>query len=103
MNLGRSHIAGTRSNSACGLNIVFATFSKPFPTLSGTIQSVLVFYIMDHACQLAAFPSSISIFGYGAHILISAPIPMKKIISPHCDISSKRSGTNVLKAVRSRE
>jgi hypothetical protein len=43
MNLGMGNIAGPCSNSVFGPNIVFATFSKPFPTLSGTIQSVLVF------------------------------------------------------------
>jgi hypothetical protein len=55
---------------------VFATFSKPFPTLSGTIQSVLVFQLIDHSCELTALPSSLSVFGYGAHTMTSAPIPL---------------------------
>jgi len=31
---------------------------------------------MNHPCQLAAFLSSVSVFGYGAHKMTSAPIPM---------------------------
>jgi hypothetical protein len=76
MNLGMSHIAGPRSNSVFGINIVLATFSKPFPTLSGTIQSAFVFQLIDHSCELTALPSSLSVFGYGAHTMTSAPIPL---------------------------
>jgi hypothetical protein len=78
MNLGMSHIAGPPNKSVFRLNVVFATLSKPFPALSGVVQSVLVFQAMNHSCELAAFLSSVSVFGYGAHQPISAPIPMKK-------------------------
>jgi hypothetical protein len=29
-----------------------------------------------HSCELTALPSSLSVFGYGAHKMTSAPIPM---------------------------
>ena len=83
MNLGMSNIAGPRSNSVFGPNIVFAAFSKPFPTLSGTIQSVLVLKSMDQPCQLAAFLSPVSVFGYGAHQIILRAHPHdEKVIEP---------------------
>src|SRR5262245_54538757 len=66
-------------NSVFRVNIAFAAVSKPFPALSGTIQSVLVFALMDHSCQVTAVPSSQSVFGYGAHAIFSAPIPTKTL------------------------
>jgi hypothetical protein len=53
---------------------------KPFPTLSGTIQSVLVLELADHSRQLAALLGAFSVFGYGAHRIISAPIPDEQVI-----------------------
>jgi hypothetical protein len=61
-------------------NIAFATVSKPFPALSGTIQSVLVLELMNHRCQLTAFLSSVSVFGYGAHRMILCAHPDQKVI-----------------------
>ena len=60
-------------------NIAFVTVSKPFP-LSGTIQSVLVLKPMDQPCQLAAFLSPVSVFGYGAHRMILRAHPDHKVI-----------------------
>ena len=63
-------------------NIAFVTVSKPFP-LSGTIQSVLVLKSMDQPCQLAAFLSPVSVFGYGAHQIILRAHPHdEKVIEP---------------------
>jgi hypothetical protein len=39
----RKSRVGAVANSVFRLNIAFATLSKPFPALSGAIQSVLVF------------------------------------------------------------
>jgi hypothetical protein len=36
---------------------------------------------MDHSCKLTAFPSSLSVFGYGAHKILRAH-PREKVIEP---------------------
>jgi hypothetical protein len=37
---------------------------------------------MNHPCQLAAFLSSVSVFGYGAHQMILRAHPEQKVIEP---------------------
>jgi hypothetical protein len=86
MNLGMSHMPtnpkSAGRNSVFRFDIAFATVSKPFPALSGTIQSVLVLELMNHPCQFAAFLSSVSVFGYGAHRVILRAHPDQKVIEP---------------------
>jgi hypothetical protein len=55
---------------------------KVIPALCRTIQDVLVFQLTDQLRQLAAYPGMISEFGYGAHRMISAPIPGGDPIEP---------------------
>jgi len=81
-NLKRRHRLSAASQLIFRVNIAFATVSKSFPALSGTIQSVLVFELMNHPCQLAAFLSSVSVFGYGAHRMILRAHPERKVIEP---------------------
>jgi hypothetical protein len=46
------------------------------------MQSVLVLELMNHTCQLAAFSSSVSVFGYGAHRMILRAHPDQEVIEP---------------------
>jgi|SRR6516162_7997310 hypothetical protein len=71
---------GRVRNSVFRFKIAFATVSKPFPALSGRIQSVLILELMNHPCQFAAFLSPVSVFGYGAHRMILRAHPDHKVI-----------------------
>ena len=56
------------------------------------MQSVLVLELMNHTCQLAAFPSSVSVFGYGAHRMILRAHLDQEVIEPMSNFYESAAG-----------